>query len=163
MGNTGKFAVHGAIAGMIAGMAMAMYAMIASATFLHEGFFTPLYGIAAPIVGKQAMVTSMSQGIYFTFGPAIVGLIIHMMVSAVFGIIYGFAARALHLAGFVSVVAGMMYGVVILLVMSFVALPIIGLGSMPATVGWPSFTIEHLMYGVVIGLWPLVKSQEFAK
>ncbi len=163
MGNTGKFVVNGAIAGIIAGVVMAMYAMMASVTFLHQGFFTPLYGIAAPIVGKQAMETSMGQSFYFTLGPAMIGLVIHMMVSAVFGIIYGFAARALHIAGFVSVAAGMMYGVVILLVMSFVVLPIIGSGSMPSTIGWPSFTVEHLMYGVAIGLWPLIKAQEFAK
>ena len=69
--------VAGAVAGIIAGMVMAMYAMIASATFLGQGFFTPLYGIASPLVGSEAMMTSLKQGFYFDLGPALVGLVVH--------------------------------------------------------------------------------------
>src|SRR5579884_2751977 len=74
-----RLLVAGAIAGMVAGAMMAMYAMIASATFLSQGFFTPLYGIASPLLGPSAMMQSMKQGIYFAAGPAVLGLIIHML------------------------------------------------------------------------------------
>jgi hypothetical protein len=37
---------NGALIGMAAGVAMAMYAMIASATYQHHGFFTPLFHIS---------------------------------------------------------------------------------------------------------------------
>ncbi len=159
--NTGRFIGAGAIAGIIAGMVMAMYAMLASTTFLGQGLFTPLYGIAAPIVGMGAMTTSMHMGVYFTLGPALVGLMVHMMFSAVFGVIFGFIARAVHLHGGIAVLGGMVYGVVVLLLMSFIVLPIVGAGTMPSTVGWPSFTLEHLMYGVVLGLWPVLRSADF--
>src|SRR5215470_17367988 len=42
MNATTRLLIIGAIAGMVAGALMAMYAMIASATFLGQGFFTPL-------------------------------------------------------------------------------------------------------------------------
>lgn len=159
---TARLIVAGIIAGIIAGIVMAMYAMLASATVLAQGFFTPLYGIASPIVGQSAMQTSMHEGVYFTLGPALLGLMIHMMFSAVFGIIFGLAARALRLRGGLAVLAGMVYGVIVLLVMSFIVLPIVGAGTLPATVGWPSFTVEHLMYGVVLGLWPVLRPADFA-
>ncbi len=161
--NTGRFIGTGALAGIIAGMVMAMYAMIASATVLGQGLFTPLYGIAAPILGMGAMTTSMHMGVYFTLGPALVGLMVHMMFSAVFGIIFGFIARALHLQGVVAVLGGMAYGIVVLLLMSFIVLPIVGAGTMPSTVGWPSFTLEHLMYGIVLGLWPVLRAADFSR
>ncbi len=64
-----RVGLAGAVAGIVAGLVMAVYAMLASATFLHQGFFTPLYGIASPIIGPGAMGASMKQGLYFDFGP----------------------------------------------------------------------------------------------
>lgn len=162
MQNTGRFVVVSAIAGMVAGLIMAMYAMVASAFFLGQGFFTPLYGIASPIVGSEAMMTSMEKGLYFTLGPAILGLVIHMMWSALYGIIFGQVVQAARLTGAAAVVGGMVYGVVVMLFMSFVVLPIVGAGAMPAMIGWVSFTIEHLMFGVVLGLWPVLRPQDLA-
>jgi hypothetical protein len=147
---------------MVAGAVMAMYAMLASATFLGQGFFTPLYGIASPLVGSSAMMVSMKAGLYFSLGPAILGLVIHMMWAAIYGVIFGFIARAAHLTSALAVIGGMVYGVVVLLVMSAVVLPIVRAGGMPATVGWPSFAVEHLLFGLVLGIWPLARPQDFA-
>lgn len=154
--------VAGAIAGMIAGAVMAMYAMMASATFLHQGFFTPLYGIASPLTGSGAMKTSMQQGVYFTFGPALLGLVLHMMIAAVFGIIFALIVRAARLRGARAVALGLVYGLVVMGVMSAVVLPILGIGSMPGTIGLPSFTMEHLLYGMVLGIWANARPGDFA-
>jgi hypothetical protein len=145
------------IAGMVAGIVMAMYAMIASATFLGQGFFTPLYGVASPFVGTEAMMTSMKQGLYFALAPALTGLLVHMMWSALYGVIFGLIASRLQLAGTAAVISGMVYGVAVMLVMSFIVLPIVGVGAMPGMIGWPSFTVEHLMFGLALGLWPAVR------
>lgn len=161
-GSFSGFLVLGAIAGMIAGVVMAMYAMIVSATVLGQGFFTPLYGIATPLVGSQALMMSMKLGVYFTLGPALLGLIIHMMWSGFYGIVFGLIARAVHLHGTTAVLGGLVYGVVVLLFMSFVVLPLAGVGAMPGMIGWPSFTIEHLLFGLALGLWPVVRPQDFA-
>jgi hypothetical protein len=157
----GSLAVAGAIAGIVAGMVMAMYAMIASATFLGQGFFTPLYGIASPLVGSEAMMISMKQGFFFALGPALVGLVVHMMWSAFYGIVFGLIVSRLQLAGIAAVVGGMVYGIMVMIVMSFVVLPIVGTGAMPAMIGWPSFIVEHLMFGLVFGLWPVVRPADF--
>jgi hypothetical protein len=159
-GTTRQFIVKGAIAGLVAGVVMAMYAMVASATFLGQGFFTPMYGIASPIVGPQAMMTSMQQGIYFVAGPALLGPAIHMMWAALYGVIFGLIARAAHLTGAAAVVAGIVYGLLVMLFMSFVVLPIVGAGAMPGMVGWTSFTIEHMVFGLVLGLWPALRPED---
>lgn len=156
-----SFVIRAAIVGMIAGAVMAMYAMLASATVLNQGFFTPLYGIASPFTGSSAMITSMHSGVYWSTGPAIVGLIVHMMVSAMLGIVFGSLVQLTALRGGMAILAGMIFGIVVQAMMTLVILPIIGSGSMPATIGLPSFTIEHLMFGVALGLWPVVRAQDF--
>ncbi len=152
-----RLLVAGAIAGMVAGAMMAMYAMIASATFLSQGFFTPLYGIASPLLGPFAMMQSMKQGIYFAAGPAVLGLIIHMLWSALYGMLFALLAMFLRLKGMVALLSGLVYGLVVLVVMSFVVLPSVGAATMPAMIGWPSFMVEHLIFGMVLGLWPLLR------
>ncbi len=159
---TGRTVVAGAIAGMVAGAVMAMYAMIASATFLHQGFFTPLYGIASPIAGQSAMMTSMQKGVSFAFGPALLGLVVHMMWSAMYGVVFALIARAARLRGVTAVIAGAVFGLAIQLVMSVIVLPILGLASMPGTIGLPSFTVEHLLFGLTLGLWIAARPHDVA-
>ena len=160
-GQTTRLIITGAVAGMIAGAVMAMYAMIASATVLHQGFFTPLYGIASPLIGPSAMMTSMQKGFYFALGPALFGLIIHMLWSVAYGAIFGLVVRALRLGGGEAVAGGLIYGLLVMFFMSFTVLPIVGVGKMPGTIGWPSFTVEHLLFGLTLGLWPLRRPHDF--
>ena len=143
----------GAIAGIVAGAIMAMYAMLASAAFLQQGFFTPLYGIASPLIGSNAMMTSMQQGLYFSFGAALLGLIVHVMWAAGYGIVFFLLARAVRLHGAQAIIAGILYGIALELVMSLIVLPLLGLGGMPGTIGLPSFTVEHLLFGATLGIW----------
>ena len=115
------FLIAGAIAGMIGGAMMAMFTMLATVTYLGMGFFTPLYVIASPLVGRQVMMTAMHGGaFYFALGPAVLGLVVHMMWSALWGIIFGLIASVLHLRGVAAVVGGMVYGVLVMLAMSYI-------------------------------------------
>jgi hypothetical protein len=108
------------------------------------------------------MMTSMKQGFYFALGPALVGLVVHMMWSAFYGAIFGIVASRLQLVGTAAVAGGMVYGVVVMIVMSFIVLPIVGAGAMPGMIGWPSFTVEHLMFGLILGLWPATRPADIA-
>ena len=155
-----RIGLAGAVAGLVAGLVMAVYAIIASATFLGQGFFTPLYGIASPIIGPEAMGTSMKQGVYFDFGPALLGVIVHLLWSAFYGIIFGLIVAAARLRGGLAFVAGLVYGLLVFLFMSYVILPIVGVGGMPGMVGYPSFIAEHLLFGAVLGLWPVLRPQD---
>jgi hypothetical protein len=53
--------LRGGVAGMIAGAAMAMFAMVASVTSQHHGFFTPLFHTSALfglVLGALALRTA---------------------------------------------------------------------------------------------------------
>jgi uncharacterized membrane protein YagU involved in acid resistance len=157
---TAHTVIAGAIAGMIAGAVMAMYAMLASATFLDQGFFTPLYYIAAPIVGTSAKVTSLQQGVYFSLGAALVGLLVHMMWSAIYGVIFAVIARAARLHGAQAIGVGVVFGLAVELLMSVVVLPLVGQGGMVSEIGLPSFTVEHLLFGLTLGAWVALRPQD---
>ncbi len=154
--------IIGAITGMIGGTVMAMYTMLATATYLGMGFFTPLYAIASPLVGQQVLLTSLHQGhFYFALGPALFGLIIHMVWSALYGMIFGLIAYGIHLKGAAVVISGLAYGVLVMLFMSFIMIPIIGALNLLYMLGWLSFTFAHLLFGFVLGLWPVLRPQDF--
>jgi uncharacterized membrane protein YagU involved in acid resistance len=156
------FLIAGAIAGMLGGVMMAMFTMLATATYLHMGFFTPLYVIASPLAGPQSMMTAMHGGtFYFALGPAVLGLVVHMMWSALWGIIFGLIASGLHLRGAAAVIGGMVYGVLVMLVMSFIVAPIVGAPNFFQLLGWPTWTIGHVLFGMVVGLWPVLRPQDF--
>ena len=140
--------------------------MLAAATYQGTGFFTPLYHIASPIIGGNPMMTSMdaaTRGDVFTFdiGPAFLGAAIHMMWGAIWGAVFFALARALRLQSVAPlVVAGVVFGLAVMVFMSVITLPItaavLGGGrpieEMPSMVGWGTFSIEHAMFGLVLGI-----------
>jgi hypothetical protein len=156
----------GALWGVIAAAVMGMYAMIAGLTYLGSGFFTPLYHIASSVIDPTTMMTSMQKAMegqtsfHLAVGPASVGLIVHLAVGALYGIVFAVAARALRVTGGAAVVAGAVYGAGVLLFSSFVGLPVAAamfdggdpIRDMPEIVGWTTFAFEHLLFGVVLGL-----------
>jgi uncharacterized membrane protein YagU involved in acid resistance len=155
--------LRAALAGIVASSVMAVYAIFASGALLGQGWFTPLYGMASPLIGPQAMMTSMKMGTYVAGGPALMGLITHTLWGALFGIVFGWLIRSRHITGQNVLVAGAGFGLAVLLFMSFLLLPLVGAGGMPGMVGWPSFIFEHLLFGLVLGLWSLRHPQDFAE
>ncbi|MDQ3962883.1 MAG: hypothetical protein M3277_03080 [Actinomycetota bacterium] len=155
----------GALAGIVAGLAMAMFAMIAAATYQNTGFFTPMYHIASTFIQPTAMETSMKQAMggdlyYFSAGPAALGMAIHMMTAITFGVIFALLAASLGLRGAVAPIAGVVYGLGVFALMSFAVLPVIAdlfgggkpIADMPKMVGYTTFGLEHTIYGLVLGL-----------
>jgi uncharacterized membrane protein YagU involved in acid resistance len=142
---------------------MAIFTMLAAATYLQVGFFTPMYVIAAPLIGRQTLMTSLTHGaFYFAPGPALLGLVVHLLWSAFWGIIFGLIAHGLHLAGGAAIMGGLIYGMLVMLVMSFIVIPIVGAPDLLHMVGTFSLIIAHaLFYGLPLGLWPVVQPQFF--
>ena len=58
--------------------------------------------------------------------------------------------------------AGIVFGLLVMGVMMVAVLPIVGAGGMPQMVGF-SFGIEHVIFGMALGLWPLLRPAEFAR
>lgn len=134
------------VAGLVAGMAFAMWAMIVG--IFASRLWAPPQGIAQS-VGIGA------QGWDFSVIPFILGLMGHMMNSIIIGLIFVASAAALKLRGNALVVAGVVYGIVVYLVMYY---PILR-GVLAANSGsflrsnpeW-SWVIAHIMYGMILGL-----------
>lgn len=167
-------------AGVIASVVMGMYAMTAS-LLKDTGFFTPLHHIATLLANPGDLMSSMmsanqGEGAFeVSVGTAILGLVIHMMTGAAYGVLFAVAVNQLKLRG-AGVLAGLgvAWGAIVFAVSSWIALPlasaIFGVGDfaegpmagknpvadMPEMAGWGVFVSEHLLFGLVVGLIALV-------
>ena len=154
----------GALLGAAASLVMAAFAMMAAATYQHSGFFTPLYHIASTFISPSTLMTSMQQAMagstfYFAFGPAALGAIIHMMIGAMYGAIFAIAAALLQRRGPVLITAGALWGAVVFVISSFIALPIAAavfnsgdqISQMASKVGYGTFLTEHVLFGLALG------------
>lgn len=164
------------LAGVGASLVMAMYAMIAAWTYQHTGFFTPLYHIAATFAAPDTMMTSMQEamaGNSFTFvvGPALLGAVIHMMVGAMYGAVFAVIARLLRWHGVALLGAAMVWGLIVFVISSWIGLPVAAalfgggdpIRDMASMVGYPTFIIEHLMFGAALGILLLRASRNSAE
>jgi hypothetical protein len=163
----------GALVGVIAALVMGVFAMVASATYHDTGFFTPLHHIASALIAPDAMMRSMEAGMAgdtfaISVGPALLGLALHLATGAFWGAIFGLIVSTVPLRGVVWLAVGIGYGLAVMAVMAFVALPVIAsvfdggepISDMPRLAGWGTFTIEHAIFGVVLGLWALRRLPE---
>lgn len=167
----GRGTVHGAAAGILASLVMAMFAMIAAVTYQGVGLFTPLYHIASTLLPADAMTTSMQAAtagspVTWLAGPALVGALVHMMIGAMYGAVFGAAATLLRLRGRRLVTAGVAWGALVFVISSFVALPVVAalvgsgdqIAQMASMVGYGTFAAEHVLFGLVLGAVLTVRS-----
>lgn len=159
----GTVVVAGAAWGAVASLVMAMYAMVASATYQHHGFFTPLYHIASTFIAPNELMASMQHAMmggtfFFAFGPAVLGAVIHMMTGAMYGAVFAVAIHALRLGGLALIGAGAVWGAMVFAVSSWIGLPVaaklFGSGDqithMARMVGYPTFLVEHVLFGLTL-------------
>jgi len=148
-GNLGIVIRWGLIAGLIGGIVMAMFMMIVTA-LTGMGFLAPLYAIAATFNHAWAMTKG------FDLAAILVGLMLHMVNSAVFGLIFALLGawllpRALALPA--AAMAGMVWGLILLAINQLIVLPLVDAPMAVATngiFGW--WLVGHLMFGVVLGV-----------
>lgn len=137
--------IGGAIAGIIAGLALGAFAMMYAA-IMGMGFWAPLKMIAATLFGDPALIGGV--------GVIMTGLIIHMMVSAVFGIIFA-ALLPRGAGGGTALLAGVAYGFAIWAVMTYLVLPWANATMYPRVqMLMGSFIFEHLLFGAVLAITP---------
>jgi hypothetical protein len=155
---------YGATAGVVASIAMAMYAMVA-AWEKGTGFFTPLYHIASLWASQDAMMASMKDAMagsdfHFALGTAVLGAVIHMMTGAMYGAVFGLIVSRLDLRFGLLLGVGLVYGALVFVVSAFIGLPVAAaifnsgdqITHMAKLAGWGVFFVEHLIYGLTLGL-----------
>jgi hypothetical protein len=134
----------GAIGGVLAGIAMALIAMV-TASMMGAGFLAPMKLIAATFYGAPAL-----EG-----GARVImaGLGMHVVTSAIFGITFAFITRlALFTPG--GLLAGSTaFGVAIWALMTYFVLPAIDPVMRNHLAAAPWF-IEHVVFGMALGLTP---------
>ena len=164
--------VPGVLAGIVAAALMGLFAIIAAATYRHLPFSTPLREIA--VLADPGLAPAQAAGGQHpdvARGPLVFAGAIHLMVGALFGAVFGLGARAARLRGSATVAVGILYGFVVMALMSVVVLPVAGrlsgagepISNLASRVGWTTFAAAHALFGLVLGLWVLVRPWDVAR
>lgn len=141
------------IGGVVAGVVFAMFEMMMAAILNgSSAFFMPLRMIGAMVLGKDALSPDSSL---FTAG--ITGAIVHMVLSAMFGIVFGLAVALIPTLGRSTaslVGSASVYGLVIWIANFYVIAPIAGWDWFPQeTNGTVQFFAHVIFFGSVLGVW----------
>ena len=137
----------GALAGLAGGVAMALVAALLAAS-MGQDIWHESKRIAAIVYGPAALSAAGCD-----LGPVLVGSLIHLLVSALLGALFGIVTRRwLHLTSDFGtpVLAGLIYGLMIWMVAYFIALPLLNPALLEVYA--PAFIIQHVAYGIVTGL-----------
>jgi uncharacterized membrane protein YagU involved in acid resistance len=166
---------RGVFAGMVAGVALGLFAMVASATYQGRGFFTPMYHAAFIIDGQTMGVAIDKAGsgepFYFARETFLFGMIIHVMVGGALGVAFALVAKKLHLHGLRALAGGLVYGLAAMALMSLVVLPQAAtlfaagkpISRMGDQIGWPTFVAQFAVFGFVLGLWLYFRPQDIGE
>jgi hypothetical protein len=143
--------IGGGIAGILAGMVMAMAAMFYAAAN-GSGFWLPVRNIAATWYGANALAGGV--------GVLIVGMVTHLATSAFWGGIFAALPPGRKSAP-TALVGGLVWGVVVWAVLSFAVMswlnPTMYAGTVGKDPGW--WFVLHLIYGGMLVITPgLVRS-----
>lgn len=87
------------------------------------------------------------------WAPIVVGTIVHFVIAALFGAIFGIVSRRLLRLPSdygAQVLSGLIYGMALWVLAYFIVLPIVNPALLDTYA--PSFLIQHLVYGIVTGL-----------
>lgn len=143
---TGDVAVEGLFSGLIAGLLMALYLVLAGLT----------YG--------EGLIATLSRFATDESSTPLVGLLLHLGVSGVYGIFYNLGCqftlrrRANALSPlWVSVIGGL-YGLLLLAVAWTILLP--STGSPLLEIPVLHLFIAHLLFGVALGLLTYTAAQQ---
>ncbi|TMG45319.1 MAG: hypothetical protein E6H91_13655 [Chloroflexi bacterium] len=150
-----QYLIGGVLAGLVGGLAMAVYTMTNEFLSGHS-IFTPMYMPATPIVGMGAMERGMSGGaLYLEPLPAMIGLVVHFLWAAFWGLLFGVLLWLTRAVGWAGFGLGIAWGYVVGVVMSGLVLPAVGMKPMWTQPGATVFVLDHLAFGVPLALWAL--------
>lgn len=108
-----------------------------------------LFGLLMAVQGMLPMV-----GMLVRQENALVGFVVHMLISAFIGATFGLIATRLPSSGGALLAAGALYGVIWWVLGALILMPLmLGMNEMVFAVGqmqWMSL-VGHLIFGVVLG------------
>jgi hypothetical protein len=138
----------GGIAGIIAGIVMLVATMWYFAA-QGQGVLTPLYLIAAQWLGVDALLGGI--------GVVLLGLATHLVLSAIFGIIFAAFTHGPKFVG-TALAGGIVWGFFIWLFMTYLVLswsnPTMSSRLVLMPVWW---VLANLMYGCMLAITPVIR------
>lgn len=109
-----------------------------------------VFGMMMQMMGTMSMIAKMAGS-----NSDAVGWLLHLMISAVFGLTYLFLAPKFSNSGGRAALGGMIYGVIIWVAGPLIMMPIMmGMPGMIFQIGsmqWMSL-MGHIIYGVIVAL-----------
>jgi hypothetical protein len=163
---------RGIFAGFGASTVMGFFAMVTSATYGGRGFFTPAYHVAFILdpntMGQSLQKAEAGERFFFSQEAFVFGMAAHVMVGAFFGALFAVLAMRLHLRDTRAVVAGLIYGLAVMVLMSALVLPVAAqmsgagqaISRMGGEIGWPTWVVLHAIFGLALGTWIYVRPQD---
>lgn len=145
--------VNGLMMGVVAGIVFILFEMIMAA-ILGDGFFAPLRMIGAIVLGPDALLPTYSVTV-----AALVGIVVHLVLSGTFGLIFGLIAssiRFVRASGLSLVIAATVFGILLWLVNFYViapmAFPWFGMAN-----PYVQFVSHAFFFGTPLGLLLLAR------
>ncbi|MCS6940362.1 MAG: hypothetical protein RMJ55_12280 [Roseiflexaceae bacterium] len=139
--------LSGAFAGLIGGVMMAIVGA-ALAIAIGDDLWKAPKLIATFVVSPDTVATPG-----FLAGPVVIGSLIHLALSTLFGIGFGILTTRIWnmpLSYGAPMVLGFVYGLAIWLIAYFIVLPIVN--PLVLEIYAPAFLIQNLTYGLTTGL-----------
>lgn len=149
-GPAGPLLLHAVTGGIIAGIVFAMAEMFINLIF-GRPFFGPLRLISSIALGAEALDPA-----YSLVTAAVVGLIIHMILSAIYGVIFVyllFYAGHLSTSTGLLLVFGSLFGLALWVINFLVIAPIAFPQFTQVDQFWNGFLAHTFFYGTVLGAY----------
>jgi uncharacterized membrane protein YagU involved in acid resistance len=144
------WARHGLAGGLVAGVSFALFQMTAAAG-MHglTAFLVPLRMIGALVLGPEALAPGYSFVV-----AAVTGVAAHLVLSALFGTIFGWIAGEWSAVSRSLVVAATAYGLALWLVNYYVIAPAAGWTWFPRdTEPFVQAAAHAVFFGTVLGVY----------
>lgn len=142
---TGEVVKAGAVAGVIGGLVMAVYAIVAGLV-LQQGPFAIPRLIGAAFRGPEALVSG--------FGTVVWGVVLHLIVSAAFGVLFATLVRR-DTPRPVAMLAGVAFALGLFVLMMFVVVPVVNpvmANRVSMMIG--TMLVMHVLFGFGLGFAP---------
>ena len=139
---------QGVAGGIISGIIFAMAEMILN-VLLGKPFFGPLRLIGSIVLGQQALAPT-----YPLVSAAIVGLIVHMIMSMIFGLIFIYLLAAVKQAQALTgrlLVYGSLFGLALWVVNFLILAPVLFPQFTMVNQFWNGFFAHTFFFGMMIG------------
>lgn len=133
----------GALAGLIAGVLMSVW-LIVMAVARHQDVWMVMKGAAAPFLHERAARPG------FDAGAVALGVLCHLSIAVIWGALFGLVFFGIPKGA--TIVAGLVYGIVVWLVMYYIVLQAVGLGRIASSSPVGPAVLSHMAFGLVIAL-----------